>query len=45
MTTTIYAFLTLLALIIAIAILSTRASQRRNRTPKLDNEIFRRNDE
>jgi uncharacterized DUF497 family protein len=45
MSTTIYVILTLLVLIIAIAIISTRAAQKRNRTTKLDNEIFRRNDE
>jgi hypothetical protein len=41
---TLIIFLALLALIMCIAIVSIRASKKRNKTPQLDNEIFERRD-
>lgn len=45
MITALYTFIALLALVVCIAIISTRSNQRRNKTTKLDNEIFRRNND
>lgn len=39
------AFIVLLSLIIGIAIASACISRKRNRTTKLDDELFRRNDD
>jgi 3-deoxy-D-manno-octulosonic-acid transferase len=40
MTTTLYAIITLFALVVCIAIISIRSSQKRNKTTKLDKELF-----
>jgi septal ring-binding cell division protein DamX len=40
MTTTLYAIIVLFALIVCIAIISIRSSQKHNKTTKLDKELF-----
>lgn len=42
---TLLTIIALFASVLLTAIASIRAAQRRNRTAKLDNAIFRRNDE
>lgn len=40
MTIALYAFIALLVLVVCIAIVSIRISQKRNKTTKLDEELF-----